>query len=115
MKIKRLGNAYCGVRLGTPPGDLLPVSETTFTAYLHSALKIQDTMLVVNNSCNMSSTDGNLISSKYSGPYTSEHLTLARRNEAILELELEPTPRDPGSTQLKGCGSLLQIGPGNWN
>ena len=47
MKIKRLGNAYCAVRIGTPPGDLLPVSETTFTAYLHSALKIQDQMLVV--------------------------------------------------------------------
>ena len=68
MKIKRLGNAYCAVRiLGTPPGDLLPVSETTFTAYLHSALKIQDQMLVVNGSCNMSWTDGNRISSKYSG------------------------------------------------
>ena len=63
MKIKRLGNAYCAVRLGTRPGDLLPVSETTFTAYLHSALKIQDTMLVVNDSCNMSWTDGNLLSS----------------------------------------------------
>ena len=35
MKIKRLGNAYCAVRLGTPPGELLPVSGTTFTAYLH--------------------------------------------------------------------------------
>ena len=87
----------CGPDRDTP-SDLLPVSETTFTAYLHSALKIQDTMLVINDSCNMSWTDGwtdgNLISSKYSGPYTSEHLTLARRNEAILELE--PTPRDPG-------------------
>jgi hypothetical protein len=97
MKIKRLGNAYCAVRLGTPPGDLLPVSETTFTAYLHSALKIQDPMLVVNDSCNMSWMDGNRLSSKYSGPYTSEHLTLARGNEAIPE----PAPRDPGGTQLK--------------
>ena len=35
----------------TGPGDLLPVSETTFTAYLHSALKIRDQMLVVNDSC----------------------------------------------------------------
>ena len=86
----------CGPARDTP-GDLLPVSETTFTAYLHSALKIQDTMLVVNDSCNMSWTDGNLISSKYSGPYTSEHLTLARENEAIPEL----APLDPGGTPLK--------------
>ena len=92
MRIKRLGNAYCAVRLGTRPGNLLPVSETTFSGYLHSALKIQNQMLVVNDSCNMSWTDGNRISSKYSGPYTSEHLTLARGNEAIPE----PTPRDPG-------------------
>src|SRR6202043_3573214 len=92
MKIKRLGNAYCAVRLGTPPGNLLPVSETTFTAYLHSALKIQNQMLVVNDSCNMSWTDGNRIYSKYSGPYTSKHLTLTRGNEAIPE----PTPCDPG-------------------
>jgi hypothetical protein len=49
-------------------------------------------MLVVNDSCNMSWTDENRISSKYSGPYTSEHLTLARGNEAIPER----TPRDPG-------------------
>ena len=46
--------------------------------------------LLVNDSCNMSWTDANRISSKYSGPYTSEHLTLARGNEAIPE----PTPRD---------------------
>src|SRR5208282_1677463 len=75
MKIKRLGNAYCAVRLGTRLGDLLPVSETTFTAYLHSALKIQDQMLVVNDSCNMSWTDGNRISSKYSG--TPAHTLLS--------------------------------------
>ena len=33
-------------------------------------------MLVVNDSCNMSWTDGDRISSKYSGPYTSEHRQL---------------------------------------
>ena len=77
---------------GTRPGDLLPVSETTFTAYLHSALKIQDQMLVVNDSCNMSWSDRNRISSKYSARTLLEHLTLARGNESIPE----PTPRDPG-------------------
>ena len=93
MKIKRLGNAYCAVRLGTRPGDLLPVSETTFTAYLHSALKIQDQMLVVDDSCNMSWSDRNRISKQVTPARTLlEHLTLARGNEAIPE----PTPRDPG-------------------
>ena len=42
---------------------------------------IQDQMLVVNDSCNMSWVDGNRPSSKDSGPYTSEHLTLFRQRK----------------------------------
>ena len=38
-------------------------------------------MLVVNDSCNMSWADGNRPSSKDSGPYTSEHLTLSRERK----------------------------------
>ena len=62
-------------------GNLPPVSETTFSGYLHLALNIQDQMLVVNDSCNMSWADGNRPSSKDSGPYTSEHLTLSRQRK----------------------------------
>jgi hypothetical protein len=83
MKIKRLGNAYCAVRIGTPPGDLLPVSETTFTAYLHSALKIQDQMLVV----------------------TIAAICRGRTGAGFLA----STP-----ARTLSCGSLLQIGPGNF-
>jgi hypothetical protein len=55
--------------------------RTTFSGYLHLALNIQDQMLVVNDSCNMSWVDGNRPSSKDSGPYTSEHLTLSRQRK----------------------------------
>src|SRR6202011_1783855 len=58
-----------------------------------SARKIQDQMLVVNDSCNMSWSDRNRISSKVTPARTLlEHHTLARGNESIPE----PTPRDPG-------------------
>ena len=67
----------CGPARDTP-GNLLSVSETTFTAYLHSVLKIQDQMLVVNDSCNMSWTDGNRISSKYSGTPARTLLSTSR-------------------------------------